>query len=146
MKIQKETVGPEILAAFDLDNFDELHRMDADEWGQVLSGGSVAIYTATDNDGTIAAILVIKRPIVEIGVWYLYSVAVADGHRKAGIATKLFYEAIQAEIPFGFINSHCSIDNLPSIRFHKSLGFVPVQYVNDFYGDFKDAILWRRAR
>lgn len=145
MKIQKEKLEAKLLAAFDLSNFDESHRMDEEEWTQMLATGYVAMYTAREGD-ELAAILVLKRPSIEVGVWYFYSVAVAENHRKKGLATKLFREAIQAEIPFGFINSHCHIDNEASIGFHKSLGFVPVQYVNDFYGDFEDAILWRRAR
>jgi ribosomal protein S18 acetylase RimI-like enzyme len=71
---------------------------------------------------------------------------VSEKYRKMGLATRLFNEAIKAEIATGFINSHCHIDNAASIGFHKSLGFKPVQYVNDFYGDFEDAILWERAR
>jgi ribosomal protein S18 acetylase RimI-like enzyme len=92
------------------------------------------------------AILFLKSPSVDCGLWYFYSVAVSEKYRKMGLATRLFNEAIKAEIATGFINSHCHIDNAASIGFHKSLGFKPVQYVNDFYGDFEDAILWERAR
>jgi ribosomal protein S18 acetylase RimI-like enzyme len=146
MKITKELLDADTLANFDLDNFDDNHRMDSEEWGSVLDNGYVAIYTARNESDEIASILVMKRPSVEIGVWYFYSVAVAEKYRKMGLATRMFNEAIKNEISFGFINSHCHIDNEASIGFHKSLGFVPQQYVNDFYGDFEDAISWKRAR
>jgi ribosomal protein S18 acetylase RimI-like enzyme len=146
MKIEKRQLDAKTLAEFDLANFDENHQMDEGEWTLMLGTGRVVTYIARDEQEEVAAILVLKAPAVEIGVWYFYSVAVSEKSRRSGIATKLFREAIKAEISFGFINSHCHIDNTASIGFHKSLGFVPVQYVNDFYGDFEDAILWKRAR
>ena len=146
MKFQKEQLDSSVLADFDLSNFDENHRMDAEEWDKTLGTGYVPIYTVRDEGGDLVAVLVLKSPAVEVGLWYFYSVAVVEKHRKSGIASKLFYYAIGEEISFGFINSHCHIDNTASIGFHKSLGFTPIQYVNDFYGDFEDAIMWKRAR
>jgi RimJ/RimL family protein N-acetyltransferase len=146
MKIAKEVLAAETLAEFDFSNFDEDHRMDEGEWRQMLEVGFVATYVARNEEGEIAAIIVLKRPSIEVGVWYFYSVAVAEKYRKMKLATRIFYEAIKAEIPFGIINSHCHIDNQASISLHKSLGFIPIQYVTDFYGEFGDAILWKRAR
>jgi ribosomal protein S18 acetylase RimI-like enzyme len=146
MKINKEQLKAKVLARFDLENFEENHRMDEEEWTHSLSSGYCAIYTARNEDNEIVAILFLKSPSVDCGLWYFYSVAVSEKYRKMGLATRLFNEAIKAEIATGFINSHCHIDNAASIGFHKSLGFKPVQYVNDFYGDFEDAILWERAR
>ncbi len=146
MKIQKEQLEPTLLAQFDLANFDDSHRMDEDEWSHMLATGYVATYTARNDDDELAAILVLKTSSVDTGRWYFYSVAVEEKFRKLHLATRIFNEAIRAEIAVGIINSHCHIDNAASIGFHKSLGFKAIQYVNDFYGDFEDAILWERAR
>lgn len=145
MKIQKQSLEAEELAAFDLANFDERHRMDVSGWQAMLAGGYVVIYTARNEQEEIAAILVLKRPSVEVGIWYAYSLAVAEKYRKKHLACRIFEAAIEAEIPSGFINSHCHIDNEASIGLHKSLGFVPIQYVTDLYGECEDAILWKRS-
>lgn len=146
MKLAKEMLDTVTLAAFDLINFDESHRMDEGEWKQVLGSGYVAIYTARDEQNDIVAILALKTSSVDTGCWYLFSVAVAAKYRKMKLASRLFNKAIMDEISVGVISSHCHIDNVASIGFHKSLGFTSVQYVNDFYGDFKDAIMWARSR
>jgi ribosomal protein S18 acetylase RimI-like enzyme len=146
MRIEKETLGAETLSSFDLDNFDENHRMDTEEWTAMLGTGYVAMYTARDEAGELAAVLVLKTSSIDTGRWYFYSVAVADKYRKMHLATRIFNEAISSEIAVGVINSHCHIDNEASIGLHKSLGFKAIQYVNDFYGDYEDAILWERAR
>ena len=146
MRIEKEQLDAETLAAFDFANFDENHRMDEEEWKSMLGSGYVAIYTARTEEDELAGILVLKTASVNVGLWYFYSVAVSEQYRKMGLATRLFKEAIGAEIATGNIQSHCHIDNTESIGFHKSLGFKPIQYTNDFYGDYEDAIMWERAR
>jgi ribosomal protein S18 acetylase RimI-like enzyme len=146
MKIAKEMVDPEILAQFDIENFEENHRLSKDEWVKMLGIGYVAIYTARNEDNELAAVLALKTSSVNTGRWYFYSIAVSEKYRKMKLATRLFTEAIEAEISFGSINSHCHIDNVASIGFHTALGFAPIQYVNDFYGDYEDAIMWERRR
>jgi ribosomal protein S18 acetylase RimI-like enzyme len=146
MKIQKEIIDAATLAAFDLENFDENHRMDEGEWTLMLGTGRVCIYTARDEQEGIAAILALKAPAIEVGLWYFYSVAVSEKYRRMNLGTRLFHEAIDSEIATGKINSHCHVDNEASIGFHKSLGFHAVQYVPDFYGDYEDAIMWERMR
>lgn len=146
MKIEKESLDPKVLAAFDEENFDEDQRMDDDEWSQMLNHGYVAVYVARAKDKEVAAILVLKTSSVDTGAWYFYSVAVREKYRKMRLAQGIFHHAIAAEIAFGVIVSHCHVDNAASIALHKSLGFKPAGYVPDFYGDFKDAIQWERPR
>ena len=146
MKIQKEVLIDVLLAYFDDVNFDEHHKMDEEEWRQMLSNGYVAIYTARDEQNDLAAVLVLKSSSVNTGMWYFYSVAVNEQYRKMGLGTRLFEIATESEISTGIINSHCHVDNVVSINFHQSLGFKVVQYVPDFYGDFQDAIMWERRR
>ena len=144
MKIQKEKLEAKTLAAFDLANFDESHRMDEDEWNQMLDSGYVAIYTARNEQNEIVAILALKTSSSNTGMWYFFSVAVSEQYRKMKLGTRLFNEAVRDENVTGRINSHCHIDNTASIGFHQSLGFKPIQYTNDFYGDYEDAIMWER--
>jgi ribosomal protein S18 acetylase RimI-like enzyme len=146
MLLQREVLDNVTLAEFDEVNFEESHRMDYDEWAQMLSCGINIIYTARTEQNEIAAILVLKTASEDVGIWYFYSVAVAEKFRKCGLGTRLFKQAIAETISGGLINSHCHVDNIASIGFHKSLGFKAVQYVPDFYGDFEDAVLWERAR
>jgi ribosomal protein S18 acetylase RimI-like enzyme len=146
MKIQKETIDAATLAAFDFQNFDEIHRMDEGEWKQMLSNGYVAQYVARDEEQNVAGILILKTASVNCGMWYFYSVAIDQKYRRMNLGTRMFHEAIGAEIPTGKINSHCHVDNEASISFHESLGFHAVQYVPDFYGDYEDAIMWERVR
>jgi ribosomal protein S18 acetylase RimI-like enzyme len=146
MRIAKEIVEAKVLAEFDLANFPENHRMDEGEWEKMLSTGYIATYTAKTEKGEVAAILVLKSSSVDYQRWYFYSVSVDARYRKMRLATRIFNEAIREEIVVGVINSHCHIDNEASIRFHKSVGFNPVQYVPDFYGDYEDAIMWERQR
>jgi ribosomal protein S18 acetylase RimI-like enzyme len=144
MQLQKESLTPLTLAIFDSENFDEHHAMDAAEWRQMLSNGYVAMYTARNDAGELAAVLALKTASVNVGLWYLHSVAVSEKYRKMRLGTRLFNEAIENEIAVGLINSHCHIDNKASITFHKSLGFKVVQYVPDFYDDCEDGILWSK--
>ena len=147
MLIQKETLEPSVLAAFDLANFDESHRMDEEEWQQMLSSGYVAMYTIRNEQDELVAVIVLKTDgKILTDRWYFYSVAVSEQYRKMHLATKLFQHAIGAAIACGSINSHCHVDNIASIKFHQSLGFRAIQYVPDFYGDYEDAILWERPR
>lgn len=146
MKIVKVDVDPVILARFDLENFEEDVRMDEDEWRTATSNGYCAVYFAQNEQNELAGVLVLKTSTVDTGAWYFYSVAVIDKYRRMGLASRLFHEAIGAEIASGIINSHCHVDNESSVALHKSLGFKAIQYVPDFYGDCEDAILWSRPR
>jgi ribosomal protein S18 acetylase RimI-like enzyme len=142
--IAKEVLEPSILAAFDLANFDESHRMDEEEWRQMLSNGYVATYVARVKE-EIAGILVLKTSSISTGLWYFYSVAVAEQFRRHRIAENLYATATEYEKVSGKINSHCHVDNAASIGLHKALGFKASQYVPDFYGDYEDAIMWEQS-
>jgi ribosomal protein S18 acetylase RimI-like enzyme len=146
MKIIKVDIDPVVLAQFDLDNFPEDIRMDEDEWKAATSNGYCAVYFAQNEQNEVAGVMVLKTSTIDTGMWYFYSVAVADKYRRMGLAKRLFHEAVKAEIATGIINSHCHVDNESSIALHKSLGFKAIQYVPDFYGDCEDAILWSRPR
>lgn len=145
MRLEKETLDVETLEAFDYQNFGRNHRMTAEEWEQMLSTGRVAIYTLRDAAEELVSVLVLKTSSIDVSLWYFYSIAVAREHRKKGWATFLFNEVVKAEKVTGIINSHCHIDSVASIALHRSLGFKVIQYVNDFYGDSEDAILWKRV-
>ena len=142
--IAKEVLEPSILAAFDLANFDESHRMDEEEWRQMLSNGYVAVYVARVKE-EIAGISVLKTSSASTGMWYFYSVAVAEQFRRHHIAENLYAIATENEKVSGKINSHCHVDNTASIALHKALGFKPFQYAPDFYGDYEDAIMWEHS-
>jgi ribosomal protein S18 acetylase RimI-like enzyme len=142
VKITKETIEAVELARFDHENFPEGIRMDEEEWEKGMVNGYCAVYVARNEREEMAANLVIKTSSIDVGVWYFYSVAVAEKYRRMGLAKRIFHEAIKSEFATGIINSHCHVDNEPSIALHKSLGFKAIQYVPDFYGDCEDAILW----
>ncbi len=148
MYIEQIDLTPTELAAFDATNFDEELAMTEDEWIKVLATGIVKIWVARDDstsDCEIVGICVLKTA-KDINLWYCFSIAVAKQYRGQGMAKKLYRAAIENEIPFGKIQAHCEIDNIASIHLHQALGFKSTQYVNDFYGEYNDAILWERER
>lgn len=135
-----------MLADFDLQNFEENHRMDYEEWQSMFKTGEVVVYSARTEQLELAALMVLKTTLIDCGMWYFYSIAVAEQYRGMSFGTRLFNKAIESEIATGIITSHCHIENVASIAFHKSLGFRAIEYVPDFYGDYEDAIMWSRPR
>ena len=144
MNIQYENLTPTELADFDKLNF-ESDTMDVDEWTKVLANGIVSIFTSRTEQKELAAVCVLKAS-KGVPLWYCFSIAVLPKYRGMRLGTRLYREAINNIISFGKIQAHCRVDNLESIHLHETLGFKPIQYVNDFYADYEDAILWERDR
>jgi ribosomal protein S18 acetylase RimI-like enzyme len=81
------------------------------------------------------------------GVGYLYSNAVLPEYRGRGIGIKMVQTRVSRLETIGcrLIQAHTTLDNRASAYVLKKCGFIPVQYVPDFYRDNVDAILWSRS-
>jgi ribosomal protein S18 acetylase RimI-like enzyme len=145
MKIKTEILTPTELAEFDVLNFESSHRMDVDEWIKVLKNGIVVMTTARTEDNELAAVCVLKAS-AGIPLWYCFSIAVLPKYRGMRLGSRVYKKCIIQNCHMGKIQAHCAIDNMESIHLHLALGFRAIQYVNDFYGDYEDAILWERER
>ena len=145
MRIQKECLTPADLEQFDAENFKPDLAMNLEEWAEVFSSGVVEVWTARDEQDKIAAVCVLKS-VINVSIVYCFSIAVGEKYRNLGLGRQLYNAAIIDLAPGTRIQAHCELDNAASIQLHKSVGFEAIQYINDFYGDYKDAILWQKVR
>ncbi len=138
--MNQHEVDAKDLAAFDEVCFGD-EGMSAEEWLQVLDEKSVVF--RHERNGNTVAIGVAKW---DAGIGYLYSVATLPEFRKQGIAAKLTANRLEFLRGAGCVRvqAHTRIGNEASQAGLRKAGFVAIQYVTDFYGDFEDGILWEK--
>jgi ribosomal protein S18 acetylase RimI-like enzyme len=133
------------LAALDKQCFGS-EAMTFKEWLQVTSSPVIIVCAWEDPDKDHFSGLSVARYAAGIG--YLYSSAVVPEARRLGIGERMVRKRIELleDLGCAVIQAHTRIENEPSQNMLRKCGFLPIQYVTDFYDDFEDAILWERAR
>jgi len=128
------------LAESDIICFGE-EGMSAEEWLKALTENSIVVREV--KDGVTAGIAVAKW---DAGIGYLYSNAVLPEYRRQGIAARLTQQRVACLSRLGCtkIQAHTRVGNVASQTVLDNAGFRVVQYVPDFYDEFKDGILWER--
>jgi ribosomal-protein-alanine N-acetyltransferase len=78
------------------------------------------------------------------GIGYLYSNAVIADYRRKGVGSALLNFRLTELKKAGcsIVQAHTKLDNVESQALLRKTGFVPIQYVTDFYDDNVDAIFW----
>lgn len=129
-----------VLADFDKKCFAQ-DGMTEEEWAKVIANNAY-VCCAIEQPG-IVGVAVAKYAA---GIAYLYSSAVLPEYRGQNIGCWMVSDRIDYLSTFvSKVQAHTRIENFASQRMLKKCGFVPIQYVTDFYGDLEDAILWERT-
>lgn len=130
------------LDKIDRECFNEDVRMDATEWAAVFDSQCRVFYVLNESNKVVGA-AVIK--MTTFGLAYLYSTAVLPNYRKQGVGESLLLHRLNFLRSQGFrrVQAHTRVDNEIGGGLLEKFGFIPTEYVPDFYGDFQDGILWQ---
>ncbi len=133
---------PKLLAELDKTCF-EKDKMTEREWEKFFKHEkNFFLVWAKDNE-TKALVGVALIIFGIAGIAYLYSNAVLPSYRKKGIGTELLARRISFIKNIATkIQTHTRANNTESTRILKASGFIPIQYVIDFYGEFEDGVLF----
>jgi ribosomal protein S18 acetylase RimI-like enzyme len=122
--------------------FNDASRFPTEEIGDILKRSQIrgGIY-----DGEKLVGYCVARYAFRVG--YLYSTAVLPEYQGRGLGRMLLNWRLD-ELERNncrVIQAHTMLDNIRSGALLNKAGFIPVQYVPDFYEDNVDAILWCRS-
>ncbi|KKM75444.1 hypothetical protein LCGC14_1390170 [marine sediment metagenome] len=106
----------------------------------MIEKGHTLLLVAFVDDTLVGYVLLLYSQGTSLG--RVYSLAVEQAFRKAGIAAMLMLEAQKQALEDGrsFLRLEVRPDNIGAIKLYEKLGYKPFDIVNDFYEDHADAI------
>ncbi len=125
-------------ASFDTD---KLSRRSFRHW---ITTEHRSLLVAELSGKVVGYILIIYHPGTRLA--RIYSLAVAQEHRGAGIARKLIMAGEQAAHDDGrlYLRLEVSVDNDPAIKLYENLGYQKFGIYRDYYQDHKDALRYQK--